>query len=468
MKNHISIIIFGITGDLAKRKLIPALYHLVQLSAFSSVSIIGVGHQQITIEDILNNAQPYIEEMKENSWQSFVALFTFFQCDITNKTQMEQLAYHIADIEKPYKTPSNRLFYFAVASTFFAQATKLLHTTGLCKQTVPTDDYWHRLVYEKPFGHDLISACTINEIIKQTVNESQIFRIDHYLTKDVVYNITLLRFSNIIFEPLWNHTYIEEIHIVLHESLGIQNRGAYYDAYGVLKDVVQNHILQIIALIGMDRPATLEAESIRTARLNTIKHIVFEDGLLGQYARYTDEPYVAMDSKTPTYALLKCFINTPQWQNTPFFISAGKKMANAEVGIHIKFKKPKNIVAHPLATPHNWLTIQLSPDAIFSLQLNVQNTAQQDALVPVDMVFCHSCLFGTRKSQAYETLLQDVIAGKIESAVRYDEIEAAWRIIDSIENKNLPLFVYEPASFDKEEAIFAFKEKHTLSFKSKK
>jgi glucose-6-phosphate 1-dehydrogenase len=467
MEKHISIIIFGITGDLAKRKLIPALYHFTASLPYSSLSIIGIGHQT-TVEDILSNAKPYIEEIKEDSWQSFTSLFSFFQCDITDEIEVDNLAKYIFSVEKACKVPSNRLFYFAVASTFFAQVTVLLHTTGLCKKTSSTDNYWHRLVYEKPFGHDLASARTINETIKRYVNEEQIFRIDHYLTKDVVYNITLLRFSNMMFEPLWNHTYIEEIHIVLHESLGIQNRGAYYDEYGVLKDVVQNHILQIMALIGMEHPSNLEAESIRTARLNTIKHIIFEDGLLGQYARYTDEAHVKIHSQTPTYALLKCFVNTPQWQNTPFFISAGKKMANAEVGIHIKFKKPKNILAHPLTTSHNWLTIQLSPDAIFSLQLNVQNTMTENTLVPVDMVFCHSCLFGTRKSQPYETLLQDIITGKIESAVRYDEIEAAWHIIDTIEKKSLPLFIYEPASFDKEEAIRSFKEKHTLSFKPKK
>lgn len=468
MTQHTSIIIFGITGDLAKRKLIPALYHLVQSGTFSLVSIIGVGHQHGTIKDIVNNAKSYTQQVEEQSWQSFIHLFTFVQCDITSKTDMAHLTNHVTTIEKTYEGPSNRFFYFAVASTFFAQATELLCAIDLCKKTTATEHYWHRLVYEKPFGYDLHSANAINTILKNTLHESQIFRIDHYLTKDVVHNITLLRFSNIMFEPLWNHEYIEEVHIVLHESMGIHNRGAYYDAYGILKDVVQNHILQMIALIGMERPTDLREESIRTARVNTIKHIVFEDGLLGQYARYQDEPYVAIDSKTPTYALLKCFINTPRWHDTPFYVSAGKKMADTEVGIHIKFKQPPNILDSSLAAHHNWLTIQLSPDALFSLQLNVQSTTKKDTLVPVDMTFCHSCLFDTRTSQAYETLLTDVYKGRIESSVRYDEIEAAWHIIDTIERKNLPLMIYEAASFDEQEAIAAFKEKHTLSFKFKK
>lgn len=462
MSKHSSFIIFGITGDLSKRKIIPALYHLIQTKVLSNVSFIGVGHQTTTIDNILNNAKQYTQYVNEDEWLRFTELFSYIACDITNKQDMTSLAAHVKSNEMRYEQESNRLFYFAVPSTFFAQATILLNEVGLCKHTTSAAPFWHRLVYEKPFGHDISSAHTINTIIQQSLDESQVFRIDHYLTKDIVHNITLLRFSNIMFEPLWNSTYIEEIHFVLHESIGIENRGAYYDQYGVLKDVVQNHILQMIALIGMERPQDLHEESIRNARLNTLKCITFEDGILGQYQNYCQEPYVNKDSKTPTYALLKLRINNERWDKTPFYVSAGKKMAESKVSIYIKFKQPHNVLTEVYNAPANMLIIQLSPEAVFSLKMNVQSKSTEQIITPVDMTFCHSCLFKTRASQPYETLIKDIYNGKMTNSVRYDEIEAAWHIIENVEKRTLPLITYDPTSLEKQQVIQLFKIKHNI------
>ncbi|RTL07143.1 glucose-6-phosphate dehydrogenase (NADP(+)) [Candidatus Dependentiae bacterium] len=464
MSQHTSFIIFGITGDLAKRKIMPALYHLIQTDVLTNVSFIGIGHQQSSIDTILENAKQYTEYVDENAWQHFTTLFSYIACDITNKQDMSLLFEHITTNESAYNQPSNRLFYFAVASTLFAQATKLLYEVGLCKRIASKECFWHRLVYEKPFGHDIASAHTINTTIQQYLDESQIYRIDHYLTKNIVHNITLLRFSNIMFEPLWNSTYIEEMHFVLHESIGIEKRGCFYDQYGVLKDVVQNHILQMIALIGMERPDDLQEESIRSARLNTLKHITFEDGILGQYQEYKQEFCVNKNSTTPTYALLKLHINNQRWQNTPFYVSAGKKMAESKVGIYIKFKEPHNALTQIVSTASNMLTIQLNPEAVFSLQLNVQSSSTDQKITPVEMTFCHSCLFKTRTSQPYETLLTDVYNGKITSSVRYDEIESSWHIIEHIEQKKLSLFRYDQTSLQQEETMIAFKKKHNIDF----
>lgn len=462
MSKHSSFIIFGITGDLAKRKIIPALYHLTETKVLSNISFIGVGHQTTTIDIVLNNAKQYTQDVNEEAWLRFSTLFSYIACDITNKQDMSNLAAHVKIDEMQYELESNRLFYFAVASSFFAQATRLLHEVGLCKHTTSTESFWHRLIYEKPFGHDIASSHTINTIIQQYLDESQVFRIDHYLTKDIVHNITLLRFSNIMFEPLWNSNYIEEIYFILHESVGIENRGAYYDQYGVLKDVVQNHILQMIALIGMERPQDLDEESIRNARLHTLKNIVFEDGILGQYKNYQEEAHVNKNSSTPTYALLKFYIKNERWHKTPFYVSAGKKMAESKVSINIKFKQPHNALTQILATQPNVLTIQLSPEAIFSLKINIQSSSAEQSITPVDMTFCHSCLFKTRTSQAYETLLKDVYTGKMTSSVRYDEIESAWHILEEIEKKQLPLIMYHSTSLDQQEAIKLFKIKHNI------
>lgn len=462
MTKHTSFIIFGITGDLAKRKIIPALYHLVETNSLKDISLIGIGHQTASINTILENAKPYVHYNHEDSWQSFSGLFSYVQCDITNKQQVELLAQHVQEKEYRSNAPSNRLFYFAVPSTFFAKATQLIHDVGLCKRTTSTEPFWHRLVYEKPFGYDIASAHTINTTIQQYVDESQVFRIDHYLTKDIVHNITLLRFSNCIFEPLWNSSYIEQVHVVLHESIGIENRGLYYDSYGVLKDVVQNHILQMIALIGMERPYDLQEESIRNERSNTLKQIFFEDGILGQYSTYHEELHVNKESTTPTYAFLKLGIANKRWDKTPFYVTTGKKMREAKVSIFITFKQPKNTLTDAIISPGNVLTIQLSPEAVFSVQLNVQSSTTDQTITPVQMAFCHSCLFKTRNSQAYETLLMDVYNGKVTSSVRYDEIEASWNIIDLIEEKKLPLIIYEATSLEENKEIIAFKKKHAI------
>lgn len=465
MNQHTSIIIVGVTGDLAKKKLIPALYHLYSRKVFDTISVIGVGHQYTDMQTVLTAAKPYVHDIDDHLWNLFGQHCFFVQADITDQLQVEQLVKLVELKETQFTMVSCRMIYFAVAPTFFAPATELFWQVKLFKKIASTKPYWHRIVYEKPFGHDLQSAHQINVLLKQYVYEEQVFRIDHYLTKDVVTNISLLRFSNMVFEPLWNSLYIDQVQVVLHESIGIESRGHYYDAYGVVKDVIQNHVMQMIALIAMEKPQQFENQSIRDERARVLKTIQFVDGLYGQYAGYTSEIAVPFESVTPTYALLKFQIDSNRWQGVPFFVSAGKKMAQTEVAIHIKFKPSVlPLIKQQGHVESNWLTIQLSPDAVFSLRLNVQSVSKPDELVSAEMVFCHSCVFGTRPSQAYETLLDDICKGRIESTVRNDEIESAWQLVDSIQKAQLPLFVYPMASEGPEDAIDSFRKKYGMSY----
>lgn len=435
-----TIIIFGFTGDLARRKLIPALYYLIADKKIHNPLIVGAAQEDTTVEIVLERAKPFISDVNELIWQQLVASVVYQKTNVTIARDFFDLQRFVHSLEKKKKMTGNRLVYIAMAAHFFSQITEYLSESGLCKQKALDDKTWHRIVYEKPFGHDLKSAQVINECIARSFDESQIYRMDHYLTKELVSNITLVRFANCVFQPLWNNRYIDQIQIVLDETIGIEGRGGYYDHYGALRDMVQNHMLQLLALIAMEAPEKLTEDSVRDARCKVLEQISFVDGMLGQYEGYQKEAHVAVDSKTETFALLALKIDNPRWLGVPFYLKTGKYLQKNEVAIHIKFKKTGTFVTHHNSLQSNWLTFTISPEATFSLRLNVKKPGEQNTLLPVDMAFCHSCMFGIRPSQAYEMLIQEVLNGQQTSAVRSDEIEASWRLIDFIKSKKLPLY----------------------------
>lgn len=458
---HTSIIIFGITGDLARRQLLPALYHMIGADTQSQVTLFGVAQQAKDAQSLWEQALPFMGQYDEALLQQIQERTFVFAGDITHRATYSSL-YQLLRKHESKGIVSNRLVYCATPSFLFDKITAGCAQEGILnRQTKQVVHGWHRAIYEKPFGHDRPSAYALNSAIADYLDEHQVFRIDHYLTKEVVSNIALIRFTNAVFEPLWNNRYIDQVHIIATESIGLEGRGVYYDAYGAVRDVVQNHLLQLTALIGMDTPTKLSGDAIRDARLAVLQSLSCEDGLFGQYEGYLSEPQVNTDSKTETYALLKCAINTPRWAGVPFYLVAGKKLARKETVMLIKFKTVDCLLAKQCPSPANWLTIRVAPEGIFSLTLNGKDPAKLDATIPIEMSFCHSCQFTFRGTQAYEQALQEVLRGEQSASVRFDEIDASWQFIDLVLQKNFPLYQYEPGKSGPHE-VQAFVKKHGM------
>jgi glucose-6-phosphate 1-dehydrogenase len=454
---HTTIIIFGITGDLARRQLLPALYHLITADAEHTYTIIGVAQQVSTVGALWDAAKPFIGTFDEALLQKIQEHTQLIEGDITDSVTYQRLKEALAADEN-----ANRLVYCSVPSFLFDAITKGCAAEGILTKQPKHAAPWHRIVYEKPFGCDRGSAQALNTEIADYLDEHQIFRIDHYLTKELVSNIALIRFTNAVFEPLWNNRYIDQVHIIAAESIGIEGRGAYYDIYGAMRDMMQNHLLQLTALIGMESPTKLSGEAIRDARLAVLHNLSCDDGIYGQYRGYREEPGVKPDSRTETYALLKCAINTPRWLGVPFYLITGKKLAHKETVIYIKFKTVDCLLAKQCPSPANWLTIRVAPEGIFSLMLNGKDPASPDKTVPIEMSFCHSCVFEARATQAYEQAIGEVLRGEQSASVRFDEIDASWQFIDTVLQKKFPFYQYEPGTEGPVE-VAAFAKKHGVS-----
>jgi glucose-6-phosphate 1-dehydrogenase len=447
MMNNCTLILFGATGDLAKRKLIPALYRLLVEKKIDRLVLIGVALSNSSVAAILEGARPFIDgAVDENIWRTLHECMVFLSFDTTHPEGYQQLKDTVQELEKKYHMSGNRLVYLAVPATFFGSITDALSHSHILERQNKGAMPWHRIVYEKPFGSDSATAQAINETIAQCMSEEQVYRIDHYLTKEVVSNIALIRFTNCVFEPLWNNRYIDQVHITLSETEGIENRGAYYDAFGALSDVVQNHMLQLLALTAMETPKLLSGDYVRDQRAKVLQKVEVVDGILGQYDGYRNEKRVNPNSTTETFAYLSMRVNNPRWAGVPFFLKTGKCLNVQETVINIKFKQVDCLLAKQCPSESNWLTIKVQPDATFYLTLNAKKPGYTTELIPVAMEFCHSCIFGTHIPTAYEILFEDVMRGEQASAVRSDEIEYAWRIIEHIKQKKLPLYSYSKGS----------------------
>jgi glucose-6-phosphate 1-dehydrogenase len=464
MKNT-TIVLFGATGDLAKTKIVPALYRLEEKAQLEGSLIIGAAFESKESSEIIDAAMTSVSKRHETYWNNLKQKTFYKQIDFSHEKDFEDLALFVDQCERQHgMTHNNRLFYLAVGANFFCDITHFIGKYGLAKKPESKDSMWHRIVYEKPFGHDKKSAQLINECIQKWFDESQIYRIDHYLTKEVVSNIAMVRFTNCVFEPLWSNKYIDQVQIVVSETHGIGDRGRYYDDFGALRDVVQNHMLELLALICMETPVKLTGDFIRAQRVKILEKVRFIDGILGQYDGYKNEHYVPEDSATETYAVLKCAVDTPRWESVPFYLKTGKYLDKKEAVIHLKFKQVECLLMQGCPTESNWLTIKISPDAALSLTLNVKKPEVMNDVVPVEMEFCHSCIFGLKTPQAYEILLEEVAKGEQSISVRADEIEYAWNVIDTVYEKNLPVFLYQKGSSGpQEEKDFA--RKHGMEWR---
>ncbi len=446
-----TIIIIGATGDLSRRRLIPTLYEMIKRHGTIPGAFIGAAKESLSIETLIKESIPHGEP---HLLDSLITRSSYQMVDFENPGSFSLLAQAIKEQEKKLSLPGNRLVYLAIGSEWYGRVTAYLSHEGIIKKSYPI----HRVIYEKPFGWDAPSAHAINECITQLLDEEQIYRVDHYISKALVTSLLLTRLSNVFFEPVWNRDYIDQVQIILSETDTVQKRGSFYDRYGALKDVVQNHMLQLLSCIGMEKPPSFSPDSISTYKSFILQRLEFTDGLLGQYKGYKEVPGVSSDSTRETYALLRAEIDTPRWQGVPFYLKTGKALDHKSTEIHLIFK-PQKLPNELKAFDANRLILRISPDSALLLKLNVEKVSESES-VPVSLEFCYRCTFGAQP-HSYETLFYDVMKGDKSVAIHFDEIIYAWEAIKAIKELSLPLYRYTPGSSGPEEAE-AFEKKYDI------
>jgi glucose-6-phosphate 1-dehydrogenase len=409
------LILFGVTGDLARKKLLPAVYRLLENG--SELRVIGIGRSERDAEAILSETKPFVTSSNTTSWQRLKESFSYLKVDYNNQADYVCLRELLGPTEE-------RIFYFATPAEAFD-----IVTTHLDKAQLVTPH--SKIVFEKPFGSDLTSAIELNSCLKRVFSESQIYRIDHYLGKELVGNIALMRFTNRILEPLWNREHIQSVQIIMNEDIGVENRGSYYDRYGAVEDVVQNHGLQLLSLIAMDALDGLGGDKVRQEKARVLEKVYATDVLLGQYEGYRTESGVEFESNTETFAAVRLEIDNDRWRGVPFFIKAGKCLAAKNTSIHIQFKEVPCTLSHACESASNYFHIRIQPDAGIGIEINTKVPGKKDELLPITLDFCHGCFYGNTP-EAYEVLLEDVLSGDQSMFVSIEEIEASWKIIDAM------------------------------------
>jgi glucose-6-phosphate 1-dehydrogenase len=462
MEKNFTFVIMGATGDLAKLKLIPAIYMLLKLNTVARLSLVGVARSDVTMQSILDEAKKSIKNLDEAVWDKLCQSAYYQRLDFDNLKDFESLRDKIKEIEQKENLSGNRLFYLATLPEHFEAATINLAKVGLvnCR-----DDKSERVLYEKPFGNSLRAAKKINKTIDKVFLEENVYRVDHYLGKELVGNIALLRFTNRILEPLWNNKNIDSIQIIAAEDFGIKNRGNYFDKYGAIKDMLQNHILQMLSLVAMESPKFLSGEYLRDEKVKVLKKTKVTDILIGQYDGYVNEKGVNPDSQTETFFAAKLEVNNKRWKGVPFFVRAGKNLNKKETVIHIRFKAVNCLLAKSCPADNNYLTIRIQPNEGFSFELNSKSLRKGFEVETVDMDYCHSCVHNVNTPEAYEVLLEQAVAGEHALFVRNDEVELAWKIVDKIKRKDLVVYKYPVGSSGPKE-LEDWNKKNNIIWKS--
>jgi len=437
----LSIVIFGASGDLTQRKLVPSLFNLFRKGRMpKQFRIIGYGNTAFSDDQFRAHLEEGVKqfasfEFKSEEWSSFAPNLSYLQGRYTDLADFKKLGSLIKNWEI---NSSNRMYYMATPPGVFPSIIDLLGLTGQLTEY----NGWRRVVIEKPFGTDFESARSLNEQIHKTLNENQLYRIDHYLGKETVQNILVTRFANTIFEPLWNRNYIDHVEITVAEQVGVEHRARFYDSVGVLRDMFQNHLLQLVSLVAMEPPASFDATALRNEKVKVLSSIrpmkaeeVIQNTVGTQYRGYREEEGVNPNSMTPTYAALKLQIDNWRWQGVPFYLRSGKRLKEKLSQITIQFKEPPNLLfntnkEHP--TP-NMLVLYLQPDEGVHLRFEAKVPDTIAELRSVDMEFHYADSFGkTAIPEAYERLLLDTISGDASLFTRADEVETAWSLIDPI------------------------------------
>jgi glucose-6-phosphate 1-dehydrogenase len=450
-----AIVIFGANGDLTKRKLIPALYRLAfdrRLPA--AYAILGNSRTAMSDDDFRARMRDSVEHFSEDGppdpevWDRFAANLFYHPGDVNDPELYASLGRRLAEIDRSHQTAGNALFYLSTQPSHYEPV-----VTGLGAAGLSHGPGWRRLVVEKPFGHDLASAEALNRCIHQVFEEREVYRIDHYLGKETVQNILAFRFGNGIFEPVWNRRYINNVQITAAESIGVEGRGAYYQESGALRDMIQNHLMQVMATIAMEPPAVFDSEAVRDERaklLRSIRKIQPEDvplrAVAGQYgpARvgkeevpgFRHEAGVAPDSQTDTYAAVELYIDNWRWAGVPFYIRSGKRLPKRVTDIAIRFNSAPlrlfNNDGDGAESRPNLLIVRIQPEEGLSLRFLSKSPGRGMRLRPVSMDFNYGTSFGERSPSAYETLLLDALGGDATLYTRQDMVEASWAVVQPI------------------------------------
>ncbi|WP_078681142.1 glucose-6-phosphate dehydrogenase [Clostridium sp. USBA 49] len=480
------LVIFGGTGDLTHRKLLPAIYNLKRSQNLpDNFAIVSIGRKNLSSEEyreqIYLSLKKYSKYIIEDiHWDDISKRLFYKNFNFNDIKGYSELKTFLEELDKKYKTSGNRIFYLAVAPEYFDLITDNLHKEGLVKNT----SSFQRLIIEKPFGRDLSSARKLNRKITEVFSEENIYRIDHYLGKEMIQSLMVLRFANSIFEPLWNNKYIDNIQISSSETVGVENRGGYYDEAGALKDMVQNHMLQLLTLCAMEPPINLTSSSIKDEKVKILRSLekitpekISKDIIRGQYIRgivdnkevlsYREEDKVSPVSNTETFVALKLHVENFRWAGVPFYIRTGKRMKNKSTEIVIQFKSMPKVLYGKSSDEilPNLLVIRVQPMEGIFFQFNTKKPGTENIIIPVQMDFCQNCQFGINTPEAYERLLYDAMNGDSTLFTSWDEVEYSWKFVDIIsdywKNNNETLYYYESGSLGPQKAEeLLLKENH--------
>jgi glucose-6-phosphate 1-dehydrogenase len=451
------LVVFGASGDLASRKLLPSLMQISQRELLDDrFFLLGVGRKKLSDEQFRQIAKQAIKEnfssISAKELKSFTGKLYYISGDYSDALFYDNIKIKLVELDKKHKVDGSIIFYLAVPPFLYSTIVERLGSSGLScvgesvsKQTV-------RLVVEKPFGRDLQSAVELNQIIHRCFNESQVYRIDHYLGKETVQNILMFRFANAIFEPIWNRNYIDHVQITIAESIGVEHRGSYYDKAGALRDMFQNHMLQMLALVAIEPPTSFEADHIRDEKVKLLRSIrPFKlaelDSFIvrGQYgpgsingkkvSAYRAESGISAKSKTETFVAAKLFMDNWRWKGVPFYLRTGKRFARKDTGIAITFKKVPHsmFVSAGLADmPSNVLILRIQPEEGISLSFQAKRPGSKICMSTLDMNFNYQSVFGIEMPEAYQRLLLDCMVGDQTLFMRYDSVEIAWQLLTPV------------------------------------
>lgn len=449
------MVIFGASGDLTKRKLIPALYNLARENLLSKeFAVIGISRRKMSHEEFREKLSEEMKQFATSSldpdlWHWFARRLYYLPGDAQDPNAYSQLRDLLETVDKEHGTRGNHFYYLATAPDFFPVVIKQLGDVGLLREN---NEQWRRVIIEKPFGRDLESARALNREIQQVLNENQVYRIDHYLGKETVQNILVFRFANGIFEPIWNRRYIDHVQITVAETLGVEERGGYYDQAGALRDMVPNHIFQLITLTAMEPPISFDADAVRNEQakiLHAIQPLTPEEVLSrtvrGQYGEgmvgpervpaYRQEPQVPHDSTTETYVAMKLLIDNWRWADVPFYVRVGKRLPKRVTEVAIQFKRAPFMLFRKTPVERlvrNHLVLHIQPDEGISLSFGAKVPGTTMQLGTVDMDFQYEDYFGSTPTTGYERLLYDCMMGDATLFQRADMVEAAWSVVTPI------------------------------------
>ncbi|SRR5579875_375983 len=456
-----AMVIFGASGDLTKRLIVPALYNLVTAKRLpEGFRLVGISRSTSTTEEWRESLYGMMKEfvirggcafdhLDEAAWRWLGERMSYLAGDLNDPASYRRLGEHLAGLDKTGGTAGNRLFYLAVADRFFATVIEGLGAAGLVTEA---KGQWRRVIIEKPFGHDLASAQALNAEILKVLRENQVYRIDHFLGKETVQNIMALRFANGLFEPIWNREHIDHIQITAAETVGVERRGTFYDVTGALRDMVPNHVFQLLAMTAMEPPISFDADAVRAKKAEVIHAIrplkpgrVLKDVVRGQYdagtvlgkavRAYRQEPDVASDSDTETFVACKLKIDNWRWAGVPFYLRTGKHLTRRSTEIAIRFHQAPHTLFRGTRVERmnpNWMILRIQPDEGIALEFAAKRPGPTVKLSTVSMDFCYKDYFRMAPNTGYETLIYDCMIGDATLFQRADNIESGWRVVQPI------------------------------------